>query len=84
MWHVQGFGSQFTAEIQSDRTCVLVPSDSSCHSCRLFRIQDPGTSQPRVAASRPEEAERQSERDGFESALRRFPRTHIAASSQTS
>ena len=40
-----------------------------------------------IAASRPEVAERQSERDGFEkthNARRRFPRAHIAASSQAS
>ena len=40
-----------------------------------------------IAASRPEAAERQSERDGFEkthNARRRFPRAHIAASSQAS
>ena len=71
------------------RFSLIVPVFSSHQTvvvtvvvCSGSRI--PGPPQPRVAASRPEEAERQSERDGFESALRRFPRTHIAASSQTS
>ena len=75
-----GVGSQFCAEIQPEYTCSRLISQQLPWLSSTEAVQDRELPKPGIAASPPEEVERQSERDGFESACRRFPRAHIAAS----